>query len=103
MFFTDLHFQMGWKLAEYEAAWSWLGTDMIFVKTFTRAEFLGHIFYIKRCKRANSRQNNVYASKCQKFPNIFTSMCKFTPYLYSLHNMCQLNLLLHIFLVAYDY
>ena len=25
MFFSDLHFQMGWKLAEYEAAWSWLG------------------------------------------------------------------------------
>ena len=57
-------------------------TDMIFVKTFTRPEFLGQNFYIKMRKSEYLQiydKQRVNASKYQKLHSMCTSldnMCK---------------------------
>ena len=56
--------------------------DVIFVKTFTRPEFLGQNFYIKMRKSEYLQiydKQRVNASKCQKLHSMCTSldsMCK---------------------------
>ena len=52
------------RLTHYQTHYPTVNTDMIFVKNFTRPEFLGPRFYPKKCV---NRDNDKFTTKQRKF------------------------------------